>query len=141
MNPRKAFEQALKQALEFPSEKAKTDYLKSHPGADKSKHIVKTEEKRTSKAEADFSDLPKDLTKLTKSQSAKVIDHMAKWPLSKLRKHQDLAEKQLAKASADKNNEAVANLQARQEHLDAAVDQKEFGKEASRKAFEQALAK
>lgn len=126
-----AFEQALRierVAMEFPTEEAKAEYLKDHPGADKSKHTVKkTEEGGTSKAEADFSDLPKDLTKLTKTQTEKVINHMVKWPLKKLRKHQDLVNKQIEKAHGDKNDEALSNLRVQQKHLDAAVDKKEFG--------------
>jgi len=127
---RMAFEHALlieRVAMEFPSEEAKADYLKAHPGADKSKHTVKKEKGSSTEAKDDFSDLPKDLTKLTKTQTEKVISHMVKWPLKKLRKHQDLVNKQIEKAHGDKNDKALSNLRVQQKHLDAAVNKKEFG--------------
>lgn len=136
MNPRKEFEHSIlvnrvasRFAMEFPTEEAKAKYLKEHPGADKSKHTVKKEEKEkeTKSKRDDFSDLPKDLTKLTESQTKRVIDHMAKWPLSKLRKHQDLVDKQIEKAYGAKDDKALANLQVQRQHLDDAVYEKEFG--------------
>jgi len=135
MNPRQIFEHVLlvnrvasRYATEFPTEEALKKYLKDHPDADKSKHKVKKkEESTTSKADDDFSDLPQDLTKLTESQTKKVINHMSKWPLSKLRKHQDLVDKQTEKAYDAKDDKALTNLQIQRKHLDSAVDKKEFG--------------
>jgi hypothetical protein len=125
---RKAFEESLeryKQAIEFPTEKAREDYLKKHPGADRAKHTVKEEEKNESSSKEES--LPKDLSKLTEGQHKKVIDDLAKKPLKELRKKQDLINSQLEIAHKKQDSGALKNLRIMQKHVDSAVNKKEFG--------------
>jgi hypothetical protein len=65
--------------------------------------------------------LPQDLSKMTRSQSAQVVDYLKELPLKELRKRQELVEKQLGMA---KTSKAVSNLHIMDHHLWTAVYQK-----------------
>jgi hypothetical protein len=63
----------------------------------------------------------------TASQRKKAIELLSKWPLSKLRKHQDLNTRQSVKAHSARNTSALENLQAMADIYTAAVMKREFG--------------
>jgi len=74
---------------------------------------------------------PHDLQKLTQGQHKKLIAWLAKLDLPEIRRRQTLVEKQLKLASSrDRDSyteRGMRNLQIMQQHLDAAVQLKEFG--------------
>jgi len=71
--------------------------------------------------------LPKDLTKLTPEQTEHVVEYFSKMPLHELRRRQNLTQKQMELAFELRNDEVLANLQVRAEHLRLAVQKKVFG--------------
>ena len=66
--------------------------------------------------------LPEDLTTLTLDQTEQCVSRLAKFPLSELRRRQDLANRQIELAFNQHNDASLANLQVRAEHLRLAVD-------------------
>lgn len=95
--------------------------------------------------------LPKELSKMSKAQQKKVINHMSKWPLKKLRKHQEIVQKQkslnykeaekLGFKNLPKEIELAGdNLDVMDKIVMAAIDKKEFGeskKEPSEESIEE----
>lgn len=75
--------------------------------------------------------LPEDLTTLTPDQTEQCVARLAKFPLSELRRRQDLANRQIELAFHQHNDASLANLQVRAEHLRLAVD-----RQASRRPAE-----
>jgi len=73
-----------------------------------------------------WSDLPKDLTKLTQQQHKDVIKFLAKKPLKELRRRQDLVTAQQEMAHQQGNDFAKGNLNVMWEHLMNAVMAREF---------------
>lgn len=52
---------------------------------------------------------------------------MARWPLSRLRRHQDLIVKQIQRAHDQRNTAALERLQVKEREVEAAIMQREFG--------------
>ena len=71
--------------------------------------------------------LPEDLTRLSPDQTEKCVARLAKYPLSELRRRQDLANRQIELAFAQHSDASLANLQVRVDHLRMAVDRQTFG--------------
>ena len=71
--------------------------------------------------------LPQDLTTMTPAQTERVVEMFSKMPLRELRRRQDLTHKQMELAFELRNDEVLANLQVRAEHLRLAVQRKVFG--------------
>lgn len=74
-----------------------------------------------------------DPTKWSKSDQKKVIAYYAKWPLKKLRRHQDLIMSQQKRAGSNKT--AMARLQMIERLLAAAVDKREFAESLNEAVF------
>lgn len=102
----------------------------SKPGARK-RAAKKFREKR--KQDKTLSDVPKDLTKMSKKQRAASVEKLSKLPLGELRKRQDLNDKQIKIAFDSRNTPALNNLRVREGILAEAVDKKEFGSKPKRK--------
>jgi hypothetical protein len=71
--------------------------------------------------------LPQDLSKMTPDQTEHVVEYFSKIPLPELRRRQGLTNKQIDLAFKLRNDEVLANLQIRAEHLRLAVQRKVFG--------------
>ena len=69
---------------------------------------------------------PKDLTQLTPKQEKIIIKNLAKLTLTKLRKKQELTEKQQKVAFKKKDTKALNNLNVKLNHLTEAIILKEF---------------
>jgi hypothetical protein len=69
------------------------------------------------------SNLPQDLSRLSRSQTGEVISYLESLPLKELRKRQDLVRVQALRA----NEATLRNLRIMDQHLHAAIDKKEFG--------------
>lgn len=96
---------------------------------------VRAAYRRAVEEAADTKDLPfpagKSWGDLSKAETAKVVDAMAKWPLAKLRKHQAIANQQIKAAHSAGNTKALENEQAHEEIVTAAIDQNQFGEGAT----------
>jgi hypothetical protein len=58
-----------------------------------------------------------DVTNPTPSESQALVDRLSKLPLDELRRRMDLVGAQIEWATRQKNDAALANLQAMKEHL------------------------
>ena len=115
-------------AMEHATPEALKKYLQEHPKADPKRHKVK--ESNPGKGDTDegnFSDLPEDMSKYTRSQHQKVVNWLAKKPTKDLRKRQDLLNSQIEKAYTSKDDKALSNLRVMEKHLTEAIDKREFG--------------
>ena len=73
-----------------------------------------------------WSDLPKDLTKLTDQQHKDVIKFLAKKPLKELRRRQELIQAQREMAYEQGNTVGLNNLQVMDQHVIQAIMAREF---------------
>ena len=71
--------------------------------------------------------LPKDLNDLTENQIKEIIEYLSKFPLKKLRKHQELAEIQIKLAYINKDDVVLNNMKIRHNQLIRAISLKTFG--------------
>jgi hypothetical protein len=102
----------------------------SKPGTRK-KAAKKFREKR--KQDKTLSDVPQNLTKMSKKQRAASVDKLSKLPAKELRKRQDLNDKQIKIAFDARNTPVLDNLRVREDILREAVDKKEFGSKSKSK--------
>lgn len=78
-------------------------------------------------ADDDFTDLPRDLAKLTAEQRERIVRFYARLSMRELRRRQDLTRTQIAEAARLKAEDALLNLQTTDQLLAEAVDRSTFG--------------
>lgn len=79
----------------------------------------------------DGPNIPREPRDYTAQDQQQVIDFFAAMSLKELRRRQDLTQQQIGTAFEQRNDDALANLRMLEALLAAAVDQREFGREAA----------